>query len=555
MLAVTQLSKRLGDVAILDSLTFTINALDRIGLIGPNGSGKSTLLKLLTGSLEPDSGSIVRSPRARVGYLRQGFAELADGTLGDLLDTPTDGLLSARARLDLAAAGLAPAEGDSERQTGAAVAAVAYERAVADFERTGGYPALDELDHLLGRFGLSGFSPERPLATLSGGQKTRAGLAALLASAPDLLLLDEPTNHLDRDALVWLGEFLNRFRGGVLIVSHDRGFLDDVVTKIFALDPATHQLTAHAGSYSDYARVRRREERELASAYLRQQREVARITEDIRGAEHHARTIESNSIDFAVRKKAAKIARPAVVRKRKLERLLTSADAVEKPEQRWGMAIELDAPDKGAREVATLATVSVSFDGRPVLDAVSLHVGHGDRVVLTGPNGHGKSTLIRLLAGELRPDQGSVAIGPGVTIGYFAQEQDTLDLGLTVLELARITGEGAERDLRTFLHRFLFGGEVVHRRVGDLSYGERARLMLALLVLGGATLLLLDEPLNHLDIDARERFEQALEQFGGTSVMVLHDRYAIRRLANRVIEVRDGSLRDMHQDLDREPVT
>ena len=548
MLSVNQLSKRFGDLAILDSVTFTINAGDRIGLVGPNGSGKSTLLKLLTDTLVPDSGTIIRSPRARIGYLRQGFAELSDGTLADLLDTPTNGLLTARARLDEATAALGRPSDDPERQI------AQYERATTEFEEAGGYAAFDELNQLLSRFGLSGIAPDRPLATMSGGQKTRAGLAALLASAPDLLLLDEPTNHLDHDALLWLGEFLNRFRGGVLIVSHDRGFLDDVVTHIFALDPATHRLSMYAGTYSDYAAAKRREEGEQASAYQRQQKEIARITEDIRGAQHHARTIESNTIDFAVRKKAAKIARPAVVRKRKLERLLRSTEAIDKPEQRWGMAIELTTTGKGARQVATLDNVSVSYDGAPVLQGVSLHVAHGDHIALTGPNGHGKSTLIRLLAGEMRPDAGVIAIGPGLRVGYFAQEQDTLDLELTVFAQARVTGSGSESDLRTFLHRFLFGGEMVHRRVGDLSYGERARLMLAMLVLEGNTLLLLDEPLNHLDIDARERFEQALEQFEGTTVMVLHDRYAIRRLAGRVLEVRDGSVREREVESVQEPL-
>ena len=546
MFTVNQLSKRFGDLAVLDSLTFTINPGDRIGLIGPNGSGKSTLLRILTGGLRPDSGTIQLPPRTRVGYLRQGFAELSDGSLADLLDTPTNGLLAALAQLNRATSAMARPGGDF----GPGIAE--YDQALAAFDGAGGYPALDELEHLLGRFGLAGVPHDRPLSTLSGGQKTRAGLAALLASAPDLLLLDEPTNHLDRDALTWLCEFLNRFQGGVLIVSHDRGFLDAVVTTIFALDPATHRLTEHAGTYSDYAQTKRREEREQASAYQRQQKEIARITEDIRGAEHHARTIESNTIDFAVRKKAAKIARPAVVRKRKLERLLASTEAVDKPEQQWGMAIELAATGKGARQVAALDTVSFSYSGLPVLEGISLQVTRGDHIALTGPNGHGKSTLIRILAGELLPDRGTIAIGPGVTTGYFAQEQDTLDPELTVMEQARTIGAGSESDLRTFLHRFLFGGEMVHRRVGDLSYGERARLMLASLVLKGTTLLLLDEPLNHLDIDARERFEQALEQFDGTTLMVLHDHYAIRRLATRVIEVRDGSIRESHVELNRE---
>lgn len=546
MLTVSQVSKRFGDVLVLDSVNFSINAGDRIGLIGPNGSGKSTLLGILTNEIPTDSGSITRFPQTRTGFLRQGFADLADGCLGDLLDIPTNGLLTAHGGLDRAIANLTRTSEDPERQ------AVEHERALDAFERAGGYLALDELELLLSRFGLAGFSFDRPLATLSGGQKTRAGLAGLLAARPDLLLLDEPTNHLDSEALSWLGTFLNTYPGAVLVVSHDRGFLDDVVTRIFALDPDTRELTPYAGTYSDYVHMKRHEEEERVSAYRRQQKDIARITADIRGAEHHARTIESNTIDFAVRKKAAKIARPAVVRKRKLEKLLESAEYVEKPEQRWGMAIEFDTPGQGARQVAVLDNVAMSFDGHQVLDAVSFHIAHGDHIALTGPNGGGKSTLIRLLAQDLRPDQGTVAIGPGIKIGYFAQEQGMLDLDATVLQHARRAGPGSESDARTFLHRFLFGGEMVHRLVGDLSYGERARLMLALLVLQGTNLLLLDEPLNHLDIDARERFEQALEQFEGTTVMVLHDRFAIRRLATRVMKVGNGTVTEVHRGLDRE---
>lgn len=549
VLTVSHLSKRFGDLKVLDSISFSINAGDRIGLIGPNGSGKSTLLDILTNNLQADSGAVKLSPHARIGYLRQGFADLAHGTLSDLLDIPTHGLLTAQANLDQATADLARYEHDPSGKV------TAYDRALADFESAGDYPAIDELETLLNRFGLSGKSLARPLGTLSGGEKTRAGLAALLASRPDLLLLDEPTNHLDIEALSWLGSFLRSYQGGILIVSHDRGFLDEVVTAIFALDPDRHRLTSYAGSYSDYVRAKRQEAEAQASAYHRQQKDIARITDDIRGAEHHARTIEANSIDFAVRKKAARIARPAVVRKRKLEKLLDSASYVEKPEQRWGMAIDLNATSKGARQVAILDNVSVSFGSRCVLHDVSLHISHGEHIAIVGPNGHGKSTLVRLLANDLSPSQGSVSIGPGVKIGYFAQEQGTLELDSTVLEHARAVANRSESDLRTFLHRFLFGGGMVHRLVGDLSYGERARLMLSLLVLQGTTLLLLDEPLNHLDIDARERFEQALEQFEGTTVMVLHDRYAVRRLANRVIEVKGGTINELVQGLALERTT
>ncbi|MGB3330777.1 MAG: ABC-F family ATP-binding cassette domain-containing protein [Thermomicrobiales bacterium] len=536
MLTASHLSRRFGGDTILDDVSFIINPDDRIGLVGPNGAGKSTLLRLVTGLDSPDAGSLTVAPGVSIGYLKQGFADLPDGTLADLLDDPTNGLVGAYLALEAATARL----GDPDDQHGAAD----YERALAAFEDLGGYDALAALEVHLDRFGLGDVGFDRPLESLSGGQKTRAGLAGLLASAPDLLVLDEPTNHLDIDALDWLEDHLRRTERAMLIVSHDRGFLDRVVTRILELDGVSHTLTAYAGTYSDYAEQKAHAEQEQQEAWYRQQKEVRRIKEDIRRMEHHARTIEANTIDFAIRKKAAKIARPAVVRKAKLERMLDSDEAVEKPLSSWGLAIDFgnEHAASGARHVAQIDGASVSLAGTPILTDVSLDIQHGDRLALIGPNGSGKSTLLRLIAGELVPDRGTVRLGAGVKVGYFAQEQDTLDLDLTVLEQVRREAAMSESDTRTFLHRFLFGGDTVHRQVGALSYGERARLMLAMLVLRGTNLLLLDEPLNHLDIESRGRFEQALTQFEGTQVVVLHDRYAVERLATRVIEVRDGNV-------------
>nr|MBA3274268.1 ABC-F family ATP-binding cassette domain-containing protein [Chloroflexia bacterium] len=421
----------------------------------------------------------------------------------------------------------------------------AYDGALGAFEAAGGYMALDQLGALLARFGLEHVSLDTPLGHLSGGQKTRAGLAALLATRPDVLVLDEPTNHLDIDALTWLENFLRDYQGAVIVVSHDRGFLDAVVTRILELDSVSRHLTSYVGTFSDYVDAKRHEEAEHAAAYARQQKDIARIEEDIRGTEHHARTIEANTIDFAVRKKAAKIARPAVVRKRKLERLLESAEYVDKPQRKWSMSVEFAAASQGPNDVVVIDGATLGYDSQPIMSDVSLHIARGDRVAIVGPNGGGKSTLIRTIAGELAPLSGEVRLGPSVKVGYFAQEQDTLDPALTVMEQARQAGGGSESDIRTFLHKFLFGGEMVHRRISSISYGERARLMLAILVLRGANLLILDEPLNHLDLRAREEFEQALERFDGTLMLVLHDRFAIERLSTRVIEVRDGRVSEV----------
>jgi ATP-binding cassette subfamily F protein 3 len=539
MLSVTNLSVRLGDTPVLDSASFHLNRGERVGLIGPNGAGKSTLLRVVAGEVVPTSGTTALAPRVRMGFLRQGFADRPDGTLADLLDGPTDGLISALTAVDVALAAYADPSADPES------VAHDHERASEAFERAGGYAALDRLQPLLDRFGIGEMAYTTPLRHLSGGEKTRAGLAALLASEPDLLLLDEPTNHLDLDALTWLEGFLQEYDGAVLLVSHDRAFLDAVVTRVLELDPDTHGVTSWVGNYSDYVAARTHLEHEQQAAYHRQQKDIARITEDIRGAEHHARTIEANTIDYAIRAKAAKIARPAVVRKKKLERLLESTEYIEKPSLKWGLDVEFTAPTGGARDVVTIEDATLGYSGHPILTAVSLHVRHGERLALVGPNGAGKSTLIRTITGNLPPLAGKVRLGVGVQAGYFAQEQDTIDPALTVMEQARKVAGGSESDLRTFLHKFLFGGDMVHRQIGSLSYGERARLMLAILVLQGTTLLLLDEPLNHLDLDAREEFERALLQFTGTVILVLHDRYAIERLAERTIEVREGRVREI----------
>ena len=538
MLMINDVSKRFGDTLLFEHVTFSINPGDRLGLVGPNGAGKSTLLRILTGDLPADTGSVFLAPGTTFGYLRQGFSDIPDGTLGDLIDVPTGGLVRAHDAVEHATASFSDPEIDPIE------AADALALASDQFEALGGYTALAELDALLDRFGLADVQMDRQLSTLSGGQKTRAGLAGLLVTRPDILVLDEPTNHLDEDALAWLSTFLKDYAGAMLIVSHDRAFLDDVATAILALDDREKAVTRYAGNYSDFIAAKEHEAEEAEAAWHRQQVTVARIKRDIQAAESKSRSIESSTIDYAVRKKAAKIARPAVVRKKKLQRMLDSEDSVERPERRWKLSLDFAEPNGGARDVVRIYGASVRLGDRQVLEGVDLQVRHGDRVALLGANGSGKTTLMRLIAGDLQPDSGEVRLGPGVRVGYFAQEQQTLDPERTVLDHAWQAASMPEGDLRAELHKFLFGGDMVHRRVAELSYGERARLMLALLVLRGTTVLLLDEPMNHLDLEAREEFEDALVSFGGTLIMVLHDRYSVERLATRVVVVRDGHLEE-----------
>jgi ATP-binding cassette subfamily F protein 3 len=536
MLRVSNLDKFYGGTPVLRGVSLTLGHGDRAGIVGPNGSGKTTLLRLIAGLERPDKGSVSLAPGAALGYLRQGFMGDDSQPLGRVLE-PHGMVWTAYREMERAAAVLAasPAEGE---------ALARYEAAAGHFEEMGGYPRLGVVEEVLRGLGLDAIDPSRPVASLSGGQKTRLALASLLLGAPDLLLLDEPTNHLDVDALEWLEGFITRYRGTVLLVSHDRAFLDATVETILELDDRTHTIRPYAGNYSDYAAAKQAEIEAQWEAFKQQERRRERVEEDIRNTRGHALHTEYQTKDSSARRLANKVMRTAIVRERKLEKKLAE-ETVEKPKASWNLKLDFTPVQGGAREVLHAEGLRKRFGDHVVLDGVDLHLRHGEHVVLTGPNGGGKSTLLKIIAGELAPDAGRVHLGGGVVAGYFGQEQEGLDPQKTPLETLRAAAPMTETEARNLLHRYLFAGEDVFTPVGRLSYGERARLVLARLVLSGATLLLLDEPTNHLDIPSRERFEAALSGFEGTVLAVLHDRYLIERLATRVVELRNGVLREV----------
>ena len=303
-------------------------------------------------------------------------------------------------------------------------------------------------------------------------------------------------------------------------------------------------VTAYPGNYSAYIAAKQRAAEAQLDAFERQQREIQRIERDIRAVASHGQKTEGETTNDYIRGRAKKVARTAKVRERRLERVLDSSDRIEKPGKRWGLALELDAVKPSGRDVIIADRVILRFGERTILSGIDLHIRAGERVALVGPNGAGKSTLLRVLSGRMAPESGTVRLGAAVELGIYDQEQENVDLGRSALDQVRSASSGEESEIRTFLHRFLFTEDQVRRPAGELSYGERARLSLALLVRRGANVLLLDEPLNHLDLDARERFEDALLDFDGAVVIVLHDRYAIERLATRVIELRDGKLNE-----------
>jgi ATP-binding cassette subfamily F protein 3 len=422
-----------------------------------------------------------------------------------------------------------------------------YAEALERFERLGGYDARRRMQILLDSLGLGEETGQvdrgTPVSTLSGGQKTRLGLARCLLARPDLLLLDEPTNHLDIEALEWLEGFLQTYEGAVLVVSHDRTFLDRVVDRVLELDEVTHQLTVYDGDYTAYVDVKERELARQRATYQDQQRTIGRMTAAIRAHKGYASQIERGTIDFTIRKRAKGIARRGVILERRLERFLESDEIVDKPSPTWRMKLAFEDVPRGGDDVLSLENVGMAFDGHVLFSGATLSLRRGERVALVGHNGSGKTTLLRVISGDLMPTEGRIQLGAGVRLGVYAQEQDDLDPASTPYAEIRGLASLDETETRSFLHYFLFADEEVFIPIGQLSYGERARLSLARLVARGCNLLLLDEPINHLDIPSRAAFEQAMEAFQGTVLAVVHDRYFIRRFATKLWAIRQGTLR------------
>ncbi len=530
MLQVSNISKRYGDVQILKHVSFVLNPGDRLGLVGPNGSGKTTLLRIIAGRERPDAGAVsMSSVSLRLGYLEQGLTYAERDTLATILQADQIEMAELEDRVADLATALATAEGDAQTQL-----LDAYGEALARLEALATRQVPEHrLQAVLAGLDLDTLPLETPVAHLSGGQKTRLGLARLLIQDPHLLLLDEPTNHLDIAALEWLEDWLCQYQGGVIIVSHDRTFLDRTVTTILDLEPQTHLLTAYPGNYSEYVEAKQRELERQWEAYHEQQERIARLQGEARRLTGYANSIEHGTIDFAPRKIAKGIARRAVVQRRRIERELAE-EQIEKPKSTWHMKLEfVDTPSSG-QDVIVMENLAVGYDGVPLLCDLNQMLRQGERVALIGANGTGKTTLLRVIAGDLPALAGTVRIGANVKLGYYAQEQENLAPESTPFAVVRAVAAMSDTEVRSFLHYFLFSGDEVFVPVRSLSYGERARLVLARLVARGCNCLLLDEPINHLDIPSRASFEQAMTAFEGTVLAVVHDRYFIKQFATRL---------------------
>ena len=547
MLHVTNISKSYGSETILSGVTFIINKGERVGLVGPNGCGKTTLLRIIGGLEQADAGQVrFDPPGLSTGYLRQALAFNEEESMAQALaHAMADNTQAWQEMQTLAEAMAAPPPGRSLVDLTAA-----YAEAETRFEATGGYDLANRLEIVLTGLNLADIPRDLPVARLSGGQKTRLGLAGLLIQQPQLLLLDEPTNHLDIDALDWLEIWLGAYAGAVLLVSHDRAFLDAATTRTLVIDPKAHALRDFPGNYSFYLETAAQEIDQQWQVYQGQQDELVRLratAQRLRGLAVMKKGGKGDSGDkfakgFFANRSARSVGRAKQI-ERRIENLLTE-ERLEKPGRHWSLKLDLAEDQGGARQVLTLEGVKMVFGERTLFSQVTATLNHGQRIALIGPNGEGKTTLLRLITGELEPTAGQVSLGKGVKPGYLSQEQEILEPASTPYEMIRAEAVNMhESDIRSFLHFFLFSGDEVFTQVSRLSFGERTRLMLALLVARGCNFLLLDEPVNHLDIPSRERFEEALNQFPGTVLAVVHDRAFMARVATGIWELRGGALK------------
>ena len=544
MLTAHGISKSYGVNTILQDVTFSLNPGECTGLVGPNGCGKTTLVKLLADLDQPDSGHISLSPaNLKVGYLPQSLEFDPARTLGSLLEEVLGNPEGLEAQLLEYAKALSLNPDDQELQW-------TYDQILSSLERYDPTQTVKQQD-LLAALGLDLVPTQTAIAELSGGQKTRLGLALILLENPEVLLLDEPTNHLDIEMLEWLEAWLVEYtrhpNHAALVISHDRTFLDNTVISILDLDPLTKSVRQYPGSYTDYLEQVTAEREKQLSAYRDQVDEIRRMRQDIARTKQQSLRVElsTTSRQPGVRRIAKKVAKKAKSRQKKLDRYLRSDQRLDKPLQGWQMKLEFNGPEHLGQDVLSLEELSIGYPGHPALAAgMRGYIRLGERVALTGANGCGKTTLLRTIAELIEPVAGSLRLGASVLLGYMAQEQELLDMQMSALETVQASAAFNETEARSFLHFFLFSGDDALRPVGQLSFGERSRLNLASLVAQGCNFLLLDEPVNHLDIPSRERFEQALTRFDGTILAVVHDRYFIERFATRVWEMKYGVLID-----------
>lgn len=519
ILSAAGVKKSYGAEEVLSGISFQVNDGDKIGLIGINGAGKSTLLKIIAGEIYPDEGEITKGKDISIGYLAQESNLEGDNTLWQETAGVFDYLKDMEKNLR-----------ELERKMGERRALEdeaylnklmkEYSSLVDRFHKSEGYEYESRIRGVLSGLGFTPEEYEKPVSTLSGGQKTRLALGKLLLKKPSLLLLDEPTNYLDMETTEWLEDYLKDYRGAIIIISHDRFFLDSLVTRVFEIEG--RRLLEFKGNYTDYVRQKEKLREQEQKMYSRQQEEIQRLKEQIRRQKAWRNFSQANS------------------RIKTLERM----EIMDRPPLPPKKArISFDPEIKSGKEVLKVENLSKEFNGRLLFKGVSFQIVKGDRIGLIGPNGTGKSTLLKILAGFIPPSEGAITPGHNVRVSYYHQELEDLNPENTVLdEVWQVVPKMPQGQLRTILGSFLFSGEDVFKKIHTLSGGEKSRVSLAKLMLSRGNFLLIDEPTNHLDMVSKESLERALLNYTGTLFMVSHDRYFLNRVATRIFELKDNTL-------------
>ena len=520
-----QVGKSFGAERIFAEVSFQFDEHDRIGLVGPNGAGKSTLLNILAGREEPDEGTVAVARNIRIGYLTQVVDFQPENTLREEMLTVFSEVRDWEQELNELALALASLDEDADTALHEELLQ-RYANLQARFEHVDGYTYEYKVDSVLDGLGFTREQQVSPVMNLSGGQQTRAALGKLLLQEPDLLLLDEPTNHLDIAALEWLETYLAGWKGAMVVVAHDRYFLDKVVSR--TIEMAFGRIEEYPGNYTRYLQLREERMERRMREYEAQQAHIAHTEEFIR------------------RYKAGQRSKEARGRQKLLDRL----ERVERPQDFPEMHFEFTPSVESGLVVISTHKLAVGYAAQPPLTreattlvrVADLELLRGDRVGLIGPNGAGKTTLLRTLIGQLPSVGGYAQLGHNVRIGYYSQTHTGLNTERTILDEIRQVSVLSEEGARTFLGRFLFSGDDVFKTIGSLSGGERSRVALAKLTLQGSNLLILDEPTNHLDLQSRQFLEEVLGEFGGTLLFVSHDRYFIDSLATKVWAIDEGVL-------------
>lgn len=528
IVSMNHVQKYYGANLVLSNITFEVKDGDRVGLIGRNGQGKTTLAKIITGQSKPDGGTVLLRKGTKVGWLEQ-IPDYQDETsVYDVLARGYQAVLLAQAQMrHLEEQMTLPEVFESQAQLQHVLRD--YERARHAFEQGGGYEMDAHIERVARGMGVAAEKYARPFRSLSGGEKTKVGLAALLVERPDLLLLDEPTNHLDMSAIEWLEQYLAGYAGTVIVISHDRYFLDKVVSKVIEIEDG--EACTYYANYSGYQQQKEENLLNQFNAYQEQQKKIKKMQEAIKRLREWAKL---NPLNVSFPRKANSMQK-ALDRMEKIKRPILERKAID---------LVLTESDRSGKQVAVLEGIAKSFGQRTLFQGVSELLVYGERVFLIGENGAGKSTIFKMLLGSVAPDAGRVELGSRVEVGYLAQEAAPQEESKSVLQYFRdeVAVPMEEGQARGQLSRFLFYGSDVFKQVRSLSGGEWTRLRLALLTYRKPNLLLLDEPTNHLDIESREALEEALEEYPGTLLIISHDRFFINRLAERIWALEAGAL-------------